>query len=235
MADIIWYGHSAFKITSGGISILVDPFIDNCPTCTSSWKDTGSVDLVLVTHDHGDHVGNAVDICQTSGAMLGCVVGTAEKMIGIGVPNLQICNGIGFGMGGTVTVHGARITMVPAFHTSESGVPVGYIVTMPDGFTWYHAGDTCVYGDMAMWGNLHQLDVALLPVGGVFTMDAEQAATACTLLRPRHVIPMHWGTFPVLAQSTQPFKDALAKSGSSAICIDMLPGDSVSVAAANKI
>lgn len=234
MAIITWYGHSAFKIVSGGISVLVDPFLDDCPTCTTSWKDVGPVDLVLVTHDHGDHVGNAVDICQNSGAMMGCVVGTAEKMVGIGVPHQQICNGLGFAIGGTVTVSGARITMVPAFHTSESGMPVGYIVTMPDGFTWYHAGDTCMYGDMALWGKVYPLDVALLPIGGTFTMDAEQAAMACTLLHPRNVIPMHWGTFPALAKTPLAFKEALAKSGSTTTCIDMLPGDTVTMDAYNK-
>ncbi|MEG2173501.1 MAG: metal-dependent hydrolase [Desulfovibrionaceae bacterium] len=227
MANITWYGHSAFKISSSGISIIVDPFLDGCPTCPISWKDVGPVDLVLVTHDHGDHTGKAVDICKASGAMLGCVVGTAENMVHVGVPAAQICNGIGFGMGGTVTVRGARVTMVPAFHTSDSGLPVGYIVTMPDGFTWYHAGDTCVYGDMALWGNMYSLDVALLPIGGTFTMDAAQAAVACTLLRPHYVIPMHWGTFPVLADSTEPFKEALHKNGCRAACVDMVPGDTV--------
>lgn len=227
MATITWYGHSAFKVSSGGINIVIDPFLDGCPTCTTSWKDIGPVDMVLITHDHGDHVGQAVDICQTSGAMLGCVVGTAEKMVEVGVPIGQICNGIGFNTGGTIEACGARITMVPAFHTSESGAPVGYIVTMPDGFVWYHAGDTCMQGDMALWGNLYHLDVALLPIGGTFTMDAAQAAIACTLLRPRYVIPMHWGTFPALAPNTDLFKEALKEQGCKASLIDMKPGDSI--------
>lgn len=231
MTDITWYGHSAFKITTGGVNFVVDPFLNGNPTCPISWQDIGQVDAVLLTHDHGDHVGQTVEICKQTGATLCTVVGTAERMVEAGVPLGQVCNGIGFNIGGSVYVAGARITMVPAFHTSESGTPTGFIVTMPDGFTWYHAGDTCVYGDMAMWGNLYPLDVALLPIGGVFTMDSEQAAVACNLLRPRHVIPMHWGTFPALHPNTESFKEALIKNGCRATCVDMQPGASVSLTA----
>lgn len=232
MTDITWYGHSAFKITTGGVSFVVDPFLNGNPTCPVSWQDIGKVDAVLLTHDHGDHVGQTVEICQHSGAALCTVVGTAERLVEAGVPAGQVCNGIGLNMGGSITLLGARITMVPAFHTSESGAPAGFIVTMPDGFTWYHAGDTCMYGDMAMWGNLYPLDAALLPIGDVFTMGPEQAAVACTLLRPNYVIPMHWGTFPALCPDTASFKDALTKNGCRAQCVDMQPGATVSLTTA---
>ena len=131
---------------------------------------------------------------------------------------------------GTVEHAGFAVTMTPAFHSSESGCPAGYIIRTPDGLTVYHAGDTCLFSGMALWGQLYPLDVALLPIGGVFTMDAPQAALACTLLGCKSVIPMHWGTFPVLAQSTEAFKQELALRAPDCRCIDLAPGKSISFA-----
>ena len=227
MSDITWYGHSAFKLSSPGLDILIDPFF----TPASGLGDTGPgpVDVVLVTHDHGDHVGDAVSICRNSGAMLGAIVGTAEKLVAAGVPQAQLLNGIGFNMGGSVSHKGARITMTQAFHSSESGSPAGYIVQMPDGLTIYHAGDTCVFSGMELWGKLFKIDVALLPIGGVFTMDAAQAAMACQLLGCATVIPMHWGTFPVLAQDTTAFAAELAQRCPACRCLTLTPGQQVSL------
>lgn len=229
MSEITWLGHSAFKITHNNITVLIDPFLEGNPTCPVSAAVIGPVDLVLITHDHSDHVGQAVEICQATGAMLGAIVGTAEALVRAGLPAPQVLNGIGFNMGGTLEHKGVYMTMVPAFHTTESGQPAGYIVRMPDGVTLYHAGDTCLFGDMALWGTLYSIDVALLPMGGVFTMDARQAATACMLLKPKHVIPMHWGTFPVLAPTTAPFKQELATLAPDCLCADLQPGQSLSL------
>ena len=102
---------------------------------------------------------------------------------------------------------------------------VGYIVRMPSGFTFYHAGDTCVFGDMAIWGELYPLDLALLPVGSFFTMDARQAALACKLLKPKALLPLHWGTFPLLASNTDELKTALAKQAPHCRLVDLSPGD----------
>ncbi|MDE7065205.1 MAG: metal-dependent hydrolase [Desulfovibrionaceae bacterium] len=224
MSEITWYGHSAFKITGGGITLLVDPFLDGNPSCPISRQEAGAPDAVLVTHDHADHVGQTVEICKATKAMLACIVGTAERLIAAGVPQQQVLNGIGFNMGGTLDVKGAQLTMVPAFHTTESGQPAGYIIRMPDGCTIYHSGDTCLFGDMALWGNLYPLDLALLPIGGVFTMDHRQAAVACALLRPKKVLPMHWGTFPVLEQRTREFKEELQKTAPKCVCVEIAPG-----------
>lgn len=229
MADITWLGHSAFKIQDNGVTVVIDPFLEGNPNCPITSKELGPVDIVLVTHDHGDHVGQAVEICRQTGAMLGAVVGTAEKLVQQGVPQQQVFIGIGYNMGGTVEHKGVRMTMIPAFHTTESGQPVGFIVRMPGGATIYHSGDTCLFGDMALWGNLYKIDVALLPIGGVFTMDAMQAATACALLRPKKVIPMHWGTFPVLAQDTEAFKTALDGTAPGCTCIDTQPGRVIAI------
>lgn len=229
MATVTWLGHSAFLLEDQGVRILIDPFLEGNPKATLAPKDVGAVDIVMVTHDHGDHVGQAVDICKRTGAMLAAVVGTAGKLQEQGVPAGQILNGIGFNMGGTLEVKGVRMTMVQAFHTSESGQPVGYILRLPGGAVVYHAGDTCLFGDMALWGELYRIDLALLPVGGVFTMDAAQAARACALLKAPKVIPMHWGTFPVLAQDTGEFCQCLATAAPACQCLKVAPGESVTV------
>ncbi len=209
-ASITWHGHANFQINSPDCNIIIDPFFTGNPKAQKSWKDITKPDLVLVTHLHGDHMGDAVSICQSTGAMLGAVVGSAEVLQQSGVPQAQIINGIGFNIGGTVSINNTAVTMTQAFHTSEAGAPTGYILTLANGYTIYHAGDTCIFASMTTWGELYSIDLALLPVGGVFTMDARQGAMAAKLLRAKAVIPMHWGTFPVLAQDTKDFEKELA-------------------------
>ena len=226
MSEITWYGHSAFKISAPQAHVLIDPFFT--PASGVTVESLGPVDMLLVTHDHGDHVGEAVNICRKTGAMLGAIVGTAGKLAVDGVPEAQILNGIGFNMGGTMEHKGIKATMTQAFHSSDSGAPAGYIIEMPDGLVVYHAGDTCIFSGMELWGQLYHIDVALLPIGGVFTMDARQAALACKLLGCKSVIPMHWGTFPVLAQSAEYFQEQVAKLCPDCDCIAMRPGQSLS-------
>lgn len=221
MSTITWFGHSAFKISDNDAHVVIDPFL--APQYGLTVDNVGHADIVLLTHDHGDHVGEAVTICRKTGAMLGAVVGTAHKAAA-GLPDSQILNGIGFNIGGTIMHKGVSVTMTQAFHTSDSGCPTGYIVRMPDGLTVYHSGDTCIFGDMALWGQLYPIDVALLPIGGVFTMDAAQAALACKLLKCKAVVPMHWGTFPVLARDTKAFEAELAKLDLPCACVVMAPG-----------
>ncbi len=224
---ITWLGHSAFTITDGDVSILIDPFIDGNCKCPIASKDIDSVDLVLVTHDHSDHSGQAIDICLTHKAHLGAVVETAGKFMAQGLPSELVLGSIGFGVGGTLQHKGIQITMVPAVHTSGSGIAVGYIVRMPSGLSIYHAGDTAIFSDMALWASLYPIDVALLPIGGIFTMDAKQAATATKLLKTPIVVPMHWGTFPTLAQDTKEFEQEVAQSAPDCKCIVMIPGEKV--------
>ena len=223
--SIQWFGHSNFMIAGEGIRILVDPFFDGNPKNERHWADLTPPDLVLITHDHADHVGNAIDICKKFGVKLGCVVGTGEALISRGLPQELLVNGIGFNIGGTVAIGGANITMTQAFHSSDSGVPVGYIVEMPGGLTWYHAGDTGIFSSMQTFGELFSIDIAMLPIGGIFTMGPKQAALACRFLRCKSVIPMHWGTFPVLEQSVDLFRDYIARDLPTCRVCEMLPGE----------
>ncbi len=225
--SVTWYGHSNFKVSCGGVSVLIDPFFTHNPSCPMTWNAAGKPDLVLVTHDHGDHVGDAVAVCKAGGVTCGCVVGTAERLIDAGLPQSCVPGGIGFNVGGSIEVKGIRVTMTQAFHSSESSVPVGYVVTMPGGFTFYHAGDTGIFSSMELIGSLYPLDLALLPVGGFFTMDGLQAAHAARLLKPKAVIPMHWGTFPVLAQDASAFTAHLASVAPGVRAVVMKPGETI--------
>lgn len=224
MSTITWYGHSAFKIQSGSSSVLIDPYF--APGIGMNWRDVGAVDLVLITHDHSDHVGDAIEICKNCGAMLGAIVGTAQVMMAKGLPQQQIINGIGFNIGGAIQYRGMNVTMTQAVHSSDSGMPAGYIIRMPDGHIIYHAGDTGIFSSMRELGNIYGIELALLPIGGVFTMDALQAAHACKLLNCSNVIPMHWKTFPVLAQDTREFQKKLGEIAPICQFIGMQPGQS---------
>jgi L-ascorbate metabolism protein UlaG (beta-lactamase superfamily) len=225
--EIRWYGHSNVQISDGMASVCVDPFFEGNPLCTSDWRTIPAPDLVLVTHDHGDHTGQALEICQATGAMLGCVVGTGARFSALGLSVSQLFAGVGFNIGGTVEYKGIRVTMTPAFHSSDSGVPVGYIVQMPTGFTFYHSGDTCVFGDMSIWGELYPLDLALLPIGSFFTMDARQAALACKLLKAKALLPLHWGTFSLLTPDTGELKAELARQAPNCRLVSLNPCETV--------
>lgn len=222
MGKLTWFGHSAFKLEYSGGSVIIDPFFSE--SSGLNWKEALPVDMVLVTHDHGDHVGSTVDICRHSKAMLGTIVGTAQALRDRGVPADQILNGIGYNIGGTLSWKGISATMTQAFHSSDSGAPTGFIIKMPDMPVFYHAGDTGIFPGMELLAKLYNIEVALLPMGGVFTMDAFQAAHSCRLLGCKKVAPMHWGTFPVLAQSTQEFRELLAKICPTCECLDLTPG-----------
>lgn len=227
--SITWHGHANFQLAHPACNVLVDPFFMGCPTAVTTWNAIAKPDAVLVTHLHGDHAGDVVDICRKTGAALGAVVGAAEVLQSSGVPQAQIVNGIGFNIGGTVEVKGVKITMTEAFHTTEGGAPTGFIITFPDGFTVYHAGDTGIFANMAVWGELYDIDLALLPAGGVFTMDPRQAALAAKMLRAKAAVPMHWGTFPLLEQSPDAFLKELAERAPNCRGIAMKPGETITL------
>ncbi|MBN1614475.1 MAG: metal-dependent hydrolase [Deltaproteobacteria bacterium] len=222
-----WLGHAGFQITSAtGKVVLIDPWFSGNPLAPCGADDIKKADLLLVTHDHFDHSGDAAQITVKTGATL---VGMPETVGRLqaegGVPESQIVFGMGMNIGGTYQADGIEITMVQAFHSSQTGAPAGYIVKLEDGFTIYHAGDTGIFDSMKVWGELYTIDLALLPIGSVFTMDPRQAALAAKMLGAKKVIPMHFKSFPILVQDAAPFVEALKKAAPAAQAVVMEPGE----------
>ena len=199
---ITWLGHATFLLETGGSRILIDPWVMNNPACPDDKKDLGDLAAVLITHAHFDHIGDAVEIAKQTSPQVVSIPETSHWLGSKGVENLVEMN-----KGGTVEVAGVKAHMVHAVHSCGitdgdqvlyGGEAAGYVVELPDGFRIYHSGDTAVFSDMALIGKLLAPDVALLPIGDHYTMGPRSAAEAVRLLDVQTVIPMHYGTFPVL-------------------------------------
>jgi L-ascorbate metabolism protein UlaG (beta-lactamase superfamily) len=241
-AEIQWFGQAALKITTpGGKVVIVDPFITKNPKTPKELKDLkklGRVDLVMITHGHGDHVGDSIEIAKMNNAkiVLNADMGRTFATIGwIGMKQLVRIN-----KSGPVQPlgPGITITMVRAEHSSEvsytndggkstmgpGGEPAGYILKLEDGYTIYIAGDTGVFGDMKFIGEYYKPDLAFLPIGGWFTMDPAHAAYAVkTLLKTKTVVPYHYGTFGLLKGTPAEFKAALGDFPTNVVV--MKPGE----------
>jgi L-ascorbate metabolism protein UlaG (beta-lactamase superfamily) len=201
---LTWLGHSTFIVeTGGGSRFIVDPWVMNNPACPDQLKDPGDLDAMLITHAHFDHIGDAVELAGQKGPQN--VVAIAETAGWLESKGVQ--NTIGMNLGGTVEVGDCKAHMVFAAHscgitdgdqTLYGGQAAGYVLELEDGFRIYHAGDTAVFGDMQLIGRLLKPDIALLPIGDHFTMGPFSAAEAIRLLGVKTVVPMHFGTFPVL-------------------------------------
>lgn len=212
--SITWLGHATFLLQSpGGKQILFDPWVTGNPKSPEAAKKLGALDLILITHGHADHTGDAVAIGRSSGAQ---TVAPYETAVWLGSKGLQ--NVTGMNPGGTLRALGLTITMVPAVHSSSVeedgkiiylGVATGYIVTFEDGLTIYFAGDTSIFGDMRLIGELYKPTIAFLPIGDLYTMSPREAALACRLLKPKQVIPMHFGTFPALTGRPEQLADLI--------------------------
>jgi L-ascorbate metabolism protein UlaG (beta-lactamase superfamily) len=215
---ITWLGHSTFVITTpGGKRIVTDPWLEDNPMCPPGMKKISKADLILVSHGHSDHTGDAVAVARATGAPIVAVYELALWLERKGLTNVQ-----GMGVGGTLMVAGLQVTMVPALHTSSTvengttvylGVPVGFVVRMEDGQAFYFAGDTAVFGDMRLIAELHAPQIGFLPIGDHFTMGPEGAAVAARLLGVRQVVPMHYGTFPVLSGTPERLKQLVEPQG----------------------
>jgi len=221
---VTWYGHSNMLVEGDGVRVLFDPFFEG-NRFAPDWRTIPRPDIIAVTHDHGDHLGQAVVLAKTTGARIACIFDLAFWFIDQGVPAGQILNhGSGWSVDGTVEEKGARLTMTEAVHSCAIGAPVGYVLQLPGGLTIYHSGDTALFGDMALIGQRFKLDVAMLPIGGTFTMDGEQAAKACALLGAKTAIPMHYATFPALAPTADVFVRALAEHAPACRALVLEPG-----------
>lgn len=224
--QLTWFGHSNFKIDGPERSLLIDPFFEGNPKSPTGPDAITDLDAVLITHDHADHVGQAVDICKRTGAQLVGVFDTVNELVSQGLPAEQ---GVGMNIGGTVEVAGVQAKMVQAVHSTRTGAATGYILTFDDGFCLYHAGDTALFMTMKLFKAFHDIDLAILPIGGHFTMDARAAAYACSLLGCSTVVPMHWGTFPVLEQNTDTFAGFLQEFSPETGLMVLEPGKPVKI------
>jgi L-ascorbate metabolism protein UlaG (beta-lactamase superfamily) len=203
-ATLTWFGHATFLLeTPGGKRVLFDPWFDN-PKCPDDLMDPGDVDVVLLSHGHADHIGSAVPICkQKLPAAVVAINELANYLAGKGVDGT-----VGMNKGGTIEVEGLKVTLVNAEHSSsfveDDGVPIylgdpcGLVVELEDGYRIYFAGDTAVFSDMALIGELYRPDLAILPIGDHYTMGPREARKAIELLAVKEVVPMHFGTFPLL-------------------------------------
>jgi len=245
--EVLWLGHSTFRITSPtGKVIVIDPYLTKNPRTPTKYKDLkalGKVDLILVTHGHSDHIGDLPELAKITGATVVGNYELASNLVSLGF--LDGAKAINMGKGGTVTPlgPGIKVHMVAAEHTSSvdlapikpdftgakciaGGTPVGYVVEFENGFKIYDTGDTDVFGDMALINKFFKPELALVCIGGHFTMDPEHAAYALReLIQPKQVIATHYGTYPVINRTPAELKAAL---GASPIkVLEVKPGDVV--------
>lgn len=225
---ITWFGHSTFLLqTPGGRKVLFDPWFTDNPACPAAMKKPPKADLVIVSHGHGDHMGDLLAVARDSGAPVVGIFELCEWLRRKGVSNLSPMN-----KGGAQQVAGLYVAMTDARHSSGyadegqmvyMGEPAGYVVRLEDDTTIYFAGDTALFGDMRLIGELYRPDIAFLPIGDRFTMGPAAAAKACELLGVRQAVPMHWGTFPMLTGTPAEFKRLVEPGGVHVL--ELQPGD----------
>jgi L-ascorbate metabolism protein UlaG (beta-lactamase superfamily) len=222
-ADVRWLGHSAFHLSGTGADVLVDPFLTGNPKAAAS-ADEVPADVILLTHGHGDHLGDTVDIAKRTGATVVAIVELAAEIEGNGVADVRNPN-----YGGTVSFDWGWVKLVPAWHTavSPSGTahaPAGLLIHY-GGHLIYHLGDTCLFSDMQLIARRgDKVDLALVPIGGHFTMDRYDAVTAVEFIQPQQVIPIHYGTFPPVETDAEAFKQDVQQAGFSEVLV-LSPGD----------
>jgi L-ascorbate metabolism protein UlaG (beta-lactamase superfamily) len=226
---ITWLGHATVLIeTPQGTKILIDPFIQQNPKYPKGFILPAEIQYILLTHGHGDHISDVVPVAAKHGSTVVAVYELAAYVAGRGVANT-----IGMNLGGTVQLNEVAATMVDAKHSSGAqdekgthyvGVAAGFVLTIADGPVLYHAGDTAVFGDMKLIADLYSPEVAMLPIGGHFTMGPKEAAMAVRLLSPRIVLPLHFGTFPPLQGTPE---ELAALVDASVQVVSWAPGEAV--------
>jgi L-ascorbate metabolism protein UlaG (beta-lactamase superfamily) len=210
---LTYFGHSAFSITTpSGEVALIDPWITTNPRCPDSHKKISRADAIFLSHAHSDHFGDTLDLARQHKPRIVAIFETAMWLRGKGFAD-QVCP---MSKGGSQKIGAFDVTMTHAFHSNSleddsrliyAGEPAGLIIRLPGGVTVYHAGDTAVFGDMKLIGQLYKPTVALLPIGDLFTMGPREAAQAVRLLGVKHVVPMHYATFPVLTGTPEKLRE----------------------------
>jgi len=227
-----YLGHATVRCDlPGGEVLLIDPWVMNNPACPEDQKSFDRLDAVLITHAHYDHMGDMVELAKRHRP--GRVVANFEICSWLESKGVENCSGMN--LGGTQEVLDMQVTMVRADHSSGisdggtilyGGVAAGYVVKLNGGYTFYHSGDTALYSDMQLLGELFRPELALLPIGDHFTMGPRQAARACRYLGVRQVIPIHWGTFPLLTGTPKQLVKALDDHGTNCKVVALSPGES---------
>jgi L-ascorbate metabolism protein UlaG (beta-lactamase superfamily) len=234
LGTLTWLGHSTFVLeTPGSKRVMFDPFVTGNPATPEGRADPGELDVILLSHGHSDHTGDVVRLAKEKQPK--AVVGMIELtdwLDGQGVANT-----VGMNKGGTAAVEGLRVTMTHAVHSSSVnapdgsitylGEPAGLVVTLENGYRIYFAGDTDVFSDMALIRELHEPDMAMLPIGDHFTMGPAGAAKAVELLGVRRVLGMHYGTFPPLVGTPAALRDACSARGLDVTVEELQPGESL--------
>ena len=228
MITLTWLGHAAFRFDlPSGQRIYVDPWLTGNPSCPADELEPDRVDAILVTHGHDDHSGDAVRLARA----FACPLIAQVELRGLFAEEIGADMGQSLNKGGGTELLGSRVTLTHANHSSSyagsyAGESCGYVVETPGEPTLYFAGDTNVFGDMALIGELYAPDLALLPIGDFYTMGPREAAKACELLGVPRVIPMHWGTFPVLSGTPAALRAELQMRRLSTEVVELAPGSS---------
>ena len=224
---ITWLGHSTFLLrTPGGKRVLLDPCLRENPSCPEALKKPPKADVILVSHGHADHMGDLILCARESGATVVAIFELCDWLGRKGVQNVSPMN-----KGGSQQVAGLTIAMTDARHSSGfmydgqiiyMGEPAGFVIRLEDGRTIYYAGDTALFADMRLIGERYAPEIAFLPIGDRFTMDPTDAARACQMLGVRQVVPMHWGTFPMLTGTPTELKNLVEPNGVEVL--ELAPG-----------
>ena len=229
---LTWLGHGTFRLdTRGGKTVLLDAWVEGNPACPKEARSFEKIDVMAISHGHGDHMADAVTLAKKFKPVVLCNYEIGLFLGRQGVTNVQPMN-----KGGGQDVAGIRFSMVHAVHSSgiEDGGQViyggeacGYAIVLEDGTRLYWAGDTAVHSDMALIGELHRPEIALLPIGDLFTMSPKEAAMAARMLRPKWIVPMHFGTFPALTGTPDALRAELKALGVEAEVLALAPGETL--------